>query len=101
VFCAGASAPLNLVRHHTIDLNVPIACGGVAVYPGDIIVGDSDGVVVVPRHLAEEVAAAAEEQEQLEAYVTLRIEAGGALPGLYPPNEQTLADYAAWKAEQR
>jgi regulator of RNase E activity RraA len=101
VFCAGASAPLNLVRHHTVDLNLPIACGGVAVYPGDIIVGDSDGVVVVPHHLAEEVAAAAEEQEQLEAYVTLRIEAGGALPGLYPPNEKTLADYAAWKAEQR
>jgi regulator of RNase E activity RraA len=99
VFCAGASAPLNLVRHHTVDLNRPIACGGVAVYPGDIIVADADGVVVLPHHLAPEVAAAATEQERLEAYVTLRIEQGGALPGLYPPNQATLAAYAAWQAQ--
>ena len=57
VYCAGGSAPLNLIHHHAIDLNVPIGCGGVAVYPGDIIVGDDEGVVVIPRHLADEVAA--------------------------------------------
>ena len=52
VFCAGPAAPLNLARHHAVDVNVPIACGGVAVYPGDIVVGDADGVVIIPRHLA-------------------------------------------------
>src|SRR5438093_3250843 len=56
VYCAGGSAPLNLIHHHAIDLNVPIGCGGVAVYPGDIIVGDKEGVVVIPYHLADEVA---------------------------------------------
>lgn len=56
VFCAGPAAPLNLAVHHATELQVPIGCGGVAVYPGDLIVGDADGVVVVPAHLAEEVA---------------------------------------------
>ncbi len=101
IWCAGASAPLNLAKHHTIDLNVPIGCGGVAVYPGDIIVGDADGVVVVPRHLAEEVARDATEQEELERFLTSRIEAGAALRGVYPPNEETLAAFAQWKDAQR
>ncbi|QGZ64342.1 ribonuclease activity regulator RraA [Paraburkholderia acidisoli] len=101
VFCAGASAPLNLCKHHTVDLNVPIACGGVAVYPGDIIVGDVDGIVVIPRHLAEEVARDAFEQERLERFITERIEAGAALPGTYPPNAATLAAYDAWKKDHQ
>ncbi|WP_028224233.1 ribonuclease activity regulator RraA [Paraburkholderia ferrariae] len=101
IFCAGASAPLNLTKHHTVDLNVPIGCGGVAVYPGDIIVGDADGVVVVPRHLAEEVAQAAWEQEELERFITSRIEAGAPLAGTYPPNEATLAAFAEWQKTQR
>jgi regulator of RNase E activity RraA len=62
VFCAGASAPPNLLRHHAIDINVPIGCGGVAVFPGDVIVGDADGVVVIPREMAADVAKAAAEQ---------------------------------------
>ncbi len=86
VYCAGGSAPLNLIHHHAIDLNVPIGCGGVAVYPGDVIVGDDEGVVVIPRHLADEVATDAAEQEIMEAFVLERIEAGAALPGTYPPN---------------
>ena len=77
VFCAGPSAPLNLVHHHAVDIDVPIACGGVAVYPGDLIVGDGDGVVVVPAHLAEEIATEAAEQERMEAFLLSRI-AGGA-----------------------
>jgi regulator of RNase E activity RraA len=100
VYSAGAAAPLNLTLHHAIDLNLPIGCGGVAVFPGDIIVGDADGVVVVPRHLAEEIAHAAAEQERLEQFITERVEAGGALPGLYPPNQATLDAYAAWRDEQ-
>jgi regulator of RNase E activity RraA len=97
VFAAGQSANLNLVVHHAVDINVPIACAGVPVFPGDIIVGDEEGVVVVPRHLAAEVARPAAEQEDLERFVLEKIESGAALPGTYPPNEQTLAEYQEWK----
>jgi len=97
VYCAGGSAPLNLLQHHAIDLNVPIGCGGVAVYPGDMIVGDAEGVVVVPQHLADEVAADAVEQEELEAFILERIEGGAPLPGTYPPNAETRAAYERWR----
>lgn len=100
VFCAGPSAPLNLAVHHATELQVPIGCGGVAVYPGDLIVGDADGVVVVPAHLAEEVAKDADEQEQLETWVLARIQDGARLPGTYPPNAETRAAYEAWRARQ-
>lgn len=98
VFCAGPSAPLNIVRHHAVEIDAPIACGGVAVYPGDILVGDSDGVVVLPAHLADEVARDAAAQEDLEAFLLMKIDAGAGLPGTYPPNAATLAEYEAWKA---
>lgn len=100
IWCAGASAPLNLAKHHAVDLNVPIACGGVPVYPGDIVVGDADGVVIVPHEMAEEVARDAIEQERLEAFITERIESGLALRGTYPPNEETLAAYRVWCEQQ-
>jgi regulator of RNase E activity RraA len=97
VYCAGGSAPLNLIHHHAIDLDVPIGCGGVAVYPGDVIVGDDEGVAVIPRHLADEVAADAEQQEAMEAFILERIQGGAALPGTYPPNAATRAAYEAWR----
>jgi len=97
VFCAGASAPLNLVHHHATDIDVPIACGGVAVYPGDLIVGDTDGVVVIPGGLAEEVARDAAAQEDMETFLLSRIAGGAALPGTYPPNDATRAAYEAWR----
>ena len=97
VFCAGSSAPTNLVLHHAIDINVPIGCGGVAVYPGDMIVGDDDGVVVIPKHLADEVAVDAAEQELLETFILERIRDGARLPGTYPPNAETEAAYKAWR----
>jgi regulator of RNase E activity RraA len=100
VYCAGGSAPLNLIQHHAIDLDVPIGCGGVAVYPGDVVVGDAEGVVVVPRALADEVAADAHEQEKLEAFSLERIRNGAALPGTYPPNAQTKAAYEAWRRQR-
>jgi regulator of RNase E activity RraA len=100
VYCAGGSAPLNLLQHHAIDLNVPIGCGGVAVYPGDVIVGDEEGVVVIPQHLADEVAADATAQEQLEAFILERIQGGAALPGTYPPNAATRAAYDAWRKQR-
>jgi regulator of RNase E activity RraA len=94
------SSPTNLTLHQAIDLNVPIGCGGVAVYPGDMIVGDDEGVVVIPQHLAEEIAVDAVEQEKLEAFVLERIEGGAKLPGTYPPNDETRAAYAVWRKEK-
>jgi regulator of RNase E activity RraA len=70
------------------------------VYPGDIIVGDGDGVVVIPRHLAEEVARDAAEQEQMEGFIIQKIADGAALRGVYPPNAETKAAYQAWKRHE-
>lgn len=100
IYCAGGSAPLNLLYHHAIDLNVPIGCGGVPVYPGDVIVGDEEGVVVIPAHLAAEVAEQAVEQEKMEVFILERVQAGAKLAGTYPPNEDTRAAFAAWRKER-
>jgi regulator of RNase E activity RraA len=97
VFCAGASAPTNLIAHHSVDMNLPIGCGGVAVFPGDVIVGDIDGIVVIPRHIADEVALDASEQEQMEEFIFQRIQAGCPLRGTYPPDEATRKAFLAWK----
>src|SRR4051794_452319 len=82
-------------QHHVADLNVPIGCAGVAVYPGDVLVGDRDGVLVIPRHLVAEIAEQGYEQEQLEAYVSTKIHAGEPLWGNYPPGEELKAEYKA------
>jgi regulator of RNase E activity RraA len=93
------SAPTNLTLHQALDLNVPIGCGDVAVFPGDIVVGDAEGVVVIPAHLAAEVAAEAAEMTVFEDFVQEQVMAGRAVIGLYPPTqEQARADFAAWRA---
>lgn len=97
VYCAGAAAPASITMHFGAGLQEPIACGGAAVFPGDVVAGDGDGVVVVPRALAEEIARDAPEQERLEAFLLSRIEAGRPIFGTYPPDEGTLRDYEAWK----
>jgi regulator of RNase E activity RraA len=97
VFCAGASAPLNLAQHHAVESNLPIGCGGVAVYPGDIIVGDRDGVAVIPSAMADEVARDATEQELLEEFLLHCVADGAALPGTYPPNAATRAAFERWR----
>jgi regulator of RNase E activity RraA len=84
---------------HVAELQVPIGCAGVAVYPGDILVGDRDGIIVVPRSLATELAAPAAEQEALEQYLNGRVRSGESLWGVYPPNEETLNEYRAWQQE--
>ncbi|MGV7241173.1 RraA family protein, partial [Caballeronia sp. M23-90] len=94
------SQRIDVARHHAVDMNVPIACGGVAVYPGDIVVADVDGVVIVPHEMAEDVARDATEQEQLEIFISQRIDEGRPLRGTYPPNEETLAAYAQWRAQK-
>ena len=86
--------------HHVADLQVPIGCAGVAVYPGDILMGDRDGVLVVPRAVAIDIAEPSYEQEQIEAFVSKKIHAGEPLSGNYPPGEETVAEYKASLQEQ-
>ncbi|MDA0181300.1 ribonuclease activity regulator RraA [Solirubrobacter phytolaccae] len=100
VYAQGASPLTNLAQHHAVDLNVPIGCAEVAVYPGDIMVGDAEGVVCVPQHLAQEVAEAAFEQDQLEAFIQTEIAGGKPLRGTYPPDEATLARYHQHRRSQ-
>jgi len=100
VYCAGHAAPVSLGEHFGADVQQPVACGGAAVFPGDIVVADRDGAVVVPRALAAEIAATAPEQERMEDFLTSRIRDGHALIGTYPPNEEALAAYEIWKAGQ-
>lgn len=95
-FSRAVTSTTRLSSFHVADLQVPIGCAGVAVYPGDVIVADADGVIVIPRHVAHEIAEPALEQERLEAYLHTRVHGGEALWGVYPPNEQTLAEYADW-----
>jgi regulator of RNase E activity RraA len=100
VYARGPASPPHPAHHLAVDWNVPIGCCEVLVMPGDILVGDADGVVCIPRHLAEQVARSGEELDQLEAFVVEKIKAGAAVPGTYPPNETTLKEYEAWKARR-
>jgi regulator of RNase E activity RraA len=95
---ARPSAPTNLTCHQAIDLNVPIGCGDAPVWPGDIIVGDDEGVIVIPAHLAGEIAAETVEMTAFEDFVTEQVRGGRSIVGLYPATqEQTRADFAAWR----
>ena len=96
-YAAAMNAHTNKTIHHPSEIQVPIACGDVAVYPGDIIVGDEEGVVVVPAHLAEQVAQTAAEMEEKEIFITEKIQSGASIVGVYPPDEKTLAEYEEWK----
>ncbi len=92
-YARSAHAATNKTIHHPTDFQVPIGCGGVAVFPGDVLVGDAEGVVVIPRHLAEDVAHQAAAQEHREEFILQKIENGASLLGTYPPDEKTLAEY--------
>lgn len=98
---AGVTATTRLSYHHVADLNVPISCAGVAVYPGDIVHGDGDSITIVPSHLAAELAPACEAQDDLEAYLAQRLARGEALWGLYPPSDATRAQHGQWVAAGR
>jgi len=99
-FCAKPSAPTNLTKHQALDLNVPIGCGGVAVFPDDIAVGDGDGVIIIPAEMADDIAAEAKEMEPYEAWVVDQVKAGASIIGLYPMNDESRARYESWLAEQ-
>ena len=94
----GAASP---VMHTYADVNLPVSCAGVRINPGDVIVGDADGVIVIPRHLAGDVALSAYDQEQMENWVLEQVRAGASSIDHYPPNEQRMAEYQAWKASRQ
>ena len=95
VWCRGAAAPASVTSLTFVAWQQPIACGGVAVFPGDVIVVDQDGAVLIPANLLDEVIPLAVEQERLEAWIMSEVERGVPLPGLYPPNAEAKARYDA------
>jgi regulator of RNase E activity RraA len=96
-YVKAAHAATSFLIHHPVDINVPIGCAGVLVMPGDVIVGDGEGVVAIPAAVAEAVAHDAYEQEQLEEFIQQKVAAGASILGVYPPDEQTRAEYTAWR----
>ena len=95
VWCADVAAPSSVAGHTFVGWQEPIGCGGVAVFPGDIIVADGDGAVVIPVALVEEVARLGPDQERFENWALAEVLKGSPLPGLYPPNAETKARYEA------
>lgn len=95
VWAAGAAAPPSVAGLTFVDWQQPVGCGGVAVFPDDVIVADQDGAVVIPAALAPQIVDDALEQERFEAWIMSEVEAGAALPGLYPPDAQNRARYEA------
>lgn len=93
VFVASRSAPTNLTKHHAVETNVAISCGGVPVYPGDVIVGDGDGVIVIPLEYLDEILPDALRMEHFEIFITEQVLGGRSVIGTYPANEETLALY--------
>ena len=92
------AAPTNLTRHQALDINVPIGCGDAPVFPGDIVVGDGEGVVIIPAGIADEIADEAVEMTAFEDFVTEEVMKGRSILGLYPATEeQTKLDFAAWR----
>lgn len=99
-FCARASAPTNLTLHEAIEINGPIACGDAAVFPGDVMVGDGDGVMVIPAHLADEIAEACSDMESFEAFVLEEVMSGTPVIGLYPcTKEENQLKFDVWRAK--
>lgn len=97
-YCAGPSAPTNLTKHEALDINIPIACGEVAVFPGDVLVGDADGVMVIPAHLADEIAEVCAGMESFEDFVLEEVMSGTPIIGLYPcTKEENEQKYQAWR----
>jgi regulator of RNase E activity RraA len=100
VWCQGTAAPASVAGLTFVAWQQPVGCGGVAVFPDDVIVIDDDGAVLIPQALLTAVVDAAVEQERLEGWIMREVEAGAALPGLYPPNADNQARYAAWVKSQ-
>ncbi|MBP7000719.1 ribonuclease activity regulator RraA [Amaricoccus sp.] len=100
VWCDGVAAPPSVAGLTFVGWQEPVGCGGVAVFPDDVVVADDDGAVLIPAALLDAVLAEAPEQEAMEAWIMTEVERGAPLPGLYPMNDATKARYAAWRAGQ-
>jgi regulator of RNase E activity RraA len=100
-YVKAAHATTSFAIHHPVEMNAPIGCAGVLVMPGDIMVGDGEGVVAIPAKVAEEVAHDAFEQEQLEEFIQTKVAGGASIMGVYPPNDATKAEYEQWRQAQR
>lgn len=100
VWCQGTAAPASVAGLTFINWQEPIGCGGIAVFPDDVMVADGDGVVVIPAVLVQETALLADAQEQLEEWIMSEVEKGAVLPGLYPPNQENKARYEAYRRDQ-
>lgn len=96
-FARAMNAHTNKTVHYPSEIQVPVGCGDVAVFPGDIIVGDAEGVVVIPVHLAAQVGDEASAMEEKEDFILEKIRSGASIVGTYPPDEKTLAEFEAWK----
>jgi regulator of RNase E activity RraA len=101
VWCQGTAAPASVAGLTFVGWQEPVACGGVAVFPNDVIVADDDGAVLIPAALLDDVVESAVEQETLEGWIMQEVERGTPLPGLYPPDEATQARYQAWRRGKR
>jgi len=100
-FCRAPHPGANKVIYHPADFDLPIGCGGVAVYPGDVLVGDDDGVVVIPRHLAAEIADEGADNELKEEFIMDRVRAGASIVGTYPLDDAGMRAYEAWHRARR
>lgn len=99
-YARAAHGTTSSVLHHPVEFQVPIGCGGVMVQPGDIIVGDGEGVVVIPIHVAEEVVNKCYERDRLETWIQQKVADGASIKGVYPPDEETLNEYKKWLNER-
>src|SRR5262249_50897785 len=100
-YCGARSAPLNLVRHHAVESQVPTGWGGGPVCAGDVVGGDAEGVVVIPAKIADEVAVEGHAQTQFEDWVEAKVKEGRPIFGLYPPSAETKAEFEAWRKARK
>jgi len=100
VYARGMHPAVSTTRHFAADIQIPIACGGVMVCPGDLLVGDGEGVIVVPQAMAADVATEAMDYESKEIFIRELIDSGRSIKGVYPPDAETLSSYEQWKLKQ-
>ena len=100
VWCSGVSAPPSVAQLTFVDWQQPIGCGGVAIFPDDILIADQDGAVVIPKAMAQDVLESGRETEALEEWILEQVNSGRKLPGLYPPNEDSKAEFRSWRSRR-
>ena len=95
------SSPTNLTLHEAIEINGPIGCGDAPVFPGDVVVGDREGVIVIPAGIVDEIADEAVEMTAFEDFVTEKVLEGRSILGLYPPTDpQSKVDFEVWRKQK-